>query len=202
MPEYAISRRLIKKSCDFNILDEKYFPGKKRAGIKPNRMLACHYGTAYKEGYFFQGKRVIVEEKAVSLFEWWLVNNPISLMKLSISGGLSNVHHLIRGPWWPSITSRGLSGTRSCNMGLFRSDLCTVNGFNEDFMGWGREDSELVARLYLYGLKRRSHLFMAICFHLWHQENSRERLEYNDAMLRKALISDDFIVPHGLVKKI
>lgn len=167
----------------------------------PNRHFVKDHFQLAKEGYFFQGKRVIVEEKAVSLFEWWFVNNPISLMKLSISGGLSNVHHLIRGPWWPSITSKGLSGTRSCNMGLFRSDLFTVNGFNEDFIGWGREDSELVARLYRYGLKRRSHLFMAICFHLWHQENSREKLEYNDGMLRKALISDDFMVPHGLVKK-
>ena len=46
--------KINKKSCNFNILDEKCFPGKKRAGIKPDRMLVCHYGTAYKEEYFFQ----------------------------------------------------------------------------------------------------------------------------------------------------
>ncbi len=167
----------------------------------PHRHFVKDHFRLAKAGYFFQGKRVLVEEKVVSLFKWWLVNKPMALMKFAISGGLSNVHHLIRCPWWPSVTSSGLSGTRSCNMGLFRTDLFAVNGFNEDFVGWGREDSELVARLYAYGLKRKTHPFMAICFHLWHHENSRERLEYNDELLRKALICDDFSVPHGLVKK-
>ena len=36
-----------------------------------------------------------------------------------------------------------LSGSISINMGIFKSDLLAVNGFNEDFLGWGREDSEL-----------------------------------------------------------
>ena len=49
-------------------------------------------------------------------------------------------------------------------MGFFRKDLFAVNGFNQAFQGWGREDSELVARLYNYGIKRREHPFMAVCF--------------------------------------
>jgi predicted glycosyltransferase involved in capsule biosynthesis len=86
-------------------------------------------------------------------------------------------------------------------MGLFRSDLFAVNGFNEDFEGWGREDSELAARLYNYGLKRNVHPFMAICFHLWHTENSREQLADNDEMLRKAQLSNDYYALQGLVKR-
>ena len=32
-------------------------------------------------------------------------------------------------------------------MAFFREDFLSVNGFNEDFVGWGREDSEFGARL-------------------------------------------------------
>ena len=39
---------------------------------------------------------------------------------------------------------RDLRGIRGCNLGLWREDLVRVNGYNEAFVGWGREDSELV----------------------------------------------------------
>ena len=85
-------------------------------------------------------------------------------------------------------------------MGLFKSDLAAVNGFNEDFVGWGREDSELVVRLSNYGLKRKTHPFMAICYHLWHVENDRARVKDNDAMLKAASASGASYCPNGLVK--
>ena len=86
-------------------------------------------------------------------------------------------------------------------MGLFKKDIVAVNGFNLDFVGWGREDSELAVRLYHYGLKRKDHPFMAVCFHLWHDENSRERLSVNDQLLKKAMDSNDYFCPNGLVQR-
>ena len=166
----------------------------------PNRHFVNDHLRLAQRGFFFQGKRVLVAEKATARFDWQDTNAPLTLMKLMLGGGLANAHHLIRCAWLPAKASAGLSGTRSCNMGLFKSDLVAVNGFNEDFVGWGREDSELVARLYSYGLKRNVHAFMAICFHLWHADNSRERLAHNDEMLNKAFKSNDYYTPQGLVK--
>ncbi len=83
-------------------------------------------------------------------------------------------------------------------MGFFKEDILSVNGFNQDFVGWGREDSELIVRLYRYGLKRKSHPFMAICYHLWHEENSRNRLSINDELLQRWIESDSYICPNGL----
>ncbi|BEG56852.1 hypothetical protein NHP21005_05400 [Helicobacter sp. NHP21005] len=37
-------------------------------------------------------------------------------------------------------------GVRSCNMGFSKQDCLDIAGFNENFVGWGREDSEFVAR--------------------------------------------------------
>ena len=39
-------------------------------------------------------------------------------------------------------------------MAFYKKDFESVNGFNNDFEGWGREDSEFVARLINNGIKR------------------------------------------------
>lgn len=167
----------------------------------PNRHFVDDHIRLAKSGCFFQGKRVLVRKKSAAAFDWRDTGSFMSLMRLMLSGSLGNAHHLVRLAWFPAVGSSGLSGTRSCNLGIFRSDLFAVNGFNESFVGWGREDSELVVRLFAYGLKRRIHPFRAICFHLWHADNSRERLDHNDAILKKAVASNDYYIRRGLVKK-
>ena len=77
-------------------------------------------------------------------------------------------------------------------------DIRAVNGFNHDFEGWGREDSELVVRLFKYGLKRKENPFKAICFHLWHHDNKRNCLEKNDRILKKVMESESFFCKSGL----
>ena len=84
------------------------------------------------------------------------------------------------------------------NMGLFKKDVTAVNGFNHDFTGWGREDSEFVIRLFRYGLKRKENPFKAICYHLWHPENSRNNLGKNDIILEKAIASKVYFCDSGL----
>ena len=86
-------------------------------------------------------------------------------------------------------------------MGVFREDLYAVNGFNDDFEGWGREDSELAVRLYAWGLKRKEHFFMAICFHLWHEQNDRQRLAINDRVLRRTMDTGRHRCANGLVSE-
>ena len=86
-------------------------------------------------------------------------------------------------------------------MGFFREDIFAVNGFNTDFAGWGREDSELAVRLYRLGLRRKGQPFRAACFHLWHPEHARDRLERNDNLLRDAMASKAYACKNGLVQR-
>jgi len=64
-----------------------------------------------------------------------------------------------------------------------------VNGFNEAFEGWGKEDSELVVRLFHHGIQRKDVRFQAAVFHLHHPEFDRGRLERNIRMLEEAQAS-------------
>ena len=68
---------------------------------------------------------------------------------------------------------------QTCNMAFFKNDCMKVNGFNEDFIGWGREDSEFGVRLMNIGIKRRDLKFKAIGYHIHHEGISREMLEKN-----------------------
>lgn len=151
-------------------------------------------------GFFFQGKRVLID---MSLSPDFTVASIIggNHIRLLRSKHVSNKHHLFRLPWLPVSTSKRLSGVRGCNMGFFKNDLLAVNGYNEDFHGWGREDSELVVRLYKYGLKRRQHNFAAICYHLWHPENPRHHLAQNDQLLAQAIASDSYICRNGISRR-
>ena len=145
------------------------------------------HGALAREGWFFQGKRILVNEGAETDFHFSQANSLVSRLAMALKGKIDNAHHIFRIPFFPVMEKKKLSGIRSCNMGMFKSDIMAVNGFNNAFQGWGREDSEFVSRLMAYGVRRQEHPFKAICYHLWHPENSRENLERNDEILAETL---------------
>ncbi len=76
---------------------------------------------------------------------------------------------------------------RGCNTSYFRSDAIAVNGYNEDFMGWGREDSELALRFHNYGLSARRLRYRGIVYHIYHLEKSKDRLEINNDIEQRTI---------------
>jgi predicted glycosyltransferase involved in capsule biosynthesis len=79
--------------------------------------------------------------------------------------------------------------------------LIAVNGFNEDFVGWGFEDSDLAIRLIRAGIRVKSGRFATNVLHLWHPESSRSNIENNKALLKNSW-SNDIKVPEGLDKHV
>lgn len=56
-----------------------------------------------------------------------------------------------------------------CHFSLFKEDLESVNGFDENYEGWGLEDDDLAMRLHMAGVKGRSVILEARALHLWHE---------------------------------
>jgi len=79
-----------------------------------------------------------------------------------------------------------LHGIHGCHLSCWLQDLVTVNGFDEGFEGWGREDSDLVARLFHAGV-RRCNLRGSPVLHLWHPEEDRGKVPENDRLLQACL---------------
>ena len=85
-------------------------------------------------------------------------------------------------------------------MAFWREDVIRVNGFNEDFIGWGREDSEFVHRMLNLGLQRLYLKFAGVGYHLYHKENSRRSLADNDIILQKTIDEKLTYCPNGIDK--
>jgi len=69
---------------------------------------------------------------------------------------------------------------RGCNTSFFKSDFVKVNGYNEEFRGWGREDSELALRFHNNNVLAKRLRYAGIVFHIYHDEKSKSNLEKNN----------------------
>ena len=165
-----------------------------------NRHFIADHLSLAEEGYFIQGKRVLVSRSAVEAFDHTYADSAAILITMAIIGKISNVHHLVRLPFFPAVKNTKLKGIKSCNMSFFRRDIIAVNGFNEEYVGWGNEDSDLACRFFKYGLMKKVHQFMAVCFHLWHPTNKVVPAR-NEKLLAAAVASGEYFCEHGLVKK-
>jgi glycosyltransferase involved in cell wall biosynthesis len=134
-----------------------------------------------RAGRLVQGTRVLLSEARTRQA---LANGEIRFgaFERGVGNRLNALPMRWLSPLVPS-SSDPLRGVRSCNMGFWLADAERVNGFDERFVGWGREDSEFVARLVNAGVRRRKLKFGGIMYHLWHPERPRDALEANDELL-------------------
>ena len=140
-----------------------------------------------EKNFFVQGQRVLVNESITKK----IINNQYKNLFL-FSRGLKNRKNAIYSAFLSKIfltRKNVLNGIKTCNLAFYKSDCINVNGFNNEIEGWGREDSEFVARLFNNNVCRKNIHFNMIQFHLWHQDSSREVLQKNNIILQKAIES-------------
>jgi len=144
--------------------------------------VADHGGFA-RRGTFTQGIRIPLDARRTAQ----ALASPAELPALTMggAGGLRSlyaVHAPKSSRVWRTVAN-GFIAVKSCNLAVWRDDLVAVNGFNHDFVGWGPEDKELVARLQHHGIRRQTLLFGGIAYHLHHPPAQRNRLSANEAIL-------------------
>lgn len=140
--------------------------------------------THARPGQFIQGGRVLFDQHLTALH---LDNGHLPSL---FSKGVGNRKNMINSHWLSSCFSKISNtdkSTRSCNMSFWRSDVLAINGFNNAFVGWGREDSEFVIRMLNSGLNRLYLKFAGVGYHLYHNENSRASLTENDVLLEQTI---------------
>ncbi len=115
-------------------------------------------------------------------------------------GGINRLSALLRLPLGPlrRLRQRQWQGARSCNLAIWRADLDRVDGFDGDYSGWGKEDSDIIVRLLHAGVRRKDGAFATGVLHLWHAEAERGRLAENERKLSDSLASDRVRARRGL----
>ncbi len=149
-----------------------------------------------RPGFFVQGTRVLLNktlsEKVVQTGQ---------LQSTFCRHGVENRKNCLRSNILArlfSFKSRRLRGVRTCNFAFWRQDAVQVNGFNEEFVGWGREDSEFTVRLMNIGIRRQNIKFNALAYHLYHPISDRKHLAENDHILQQTIDQKLCFCEHGL----
>jgi glycosyltransferase involved in cell wall biosynthesis len=145
---------------------------------------------------FVQGHRALIERNGAGAFGLgpFAQDRRRALLKFQLRG----LKHAYRWPRPLKQVRHDLRGARGCNLAVWRADLVAINGYNEAFSGWGREDSEMILRLMNSGVRRLDVRGWALCYHLWHPPASRSGLAANDELLAQARQQAATRCEHGL----
>ena len=170
--------------------------------VRPN-FVATHRRLA-EPGWFVTGNRIllsrdltakVLQEKQTP--EIWSAARWIAER---LRGGVNRLSALLPLPLGPLRRLRRTAwrGARSCNLAIWRRDLDRVDGFDADYSGWGKEDSDIIVRLLHAGVRRKDGTFATGVIHLWHAEADRSRLTDNERKLSDIIGSDRIRAQRGL----
>lgn len=157
-----------------------------------------------EDGWFVTGNRILMSEQLTTKIlrekldpETWSYRE---WAKERGRGGINRTVPLVRLPLGPlrKLRWRAWRGARSCNLGIWRSDLNRVDGFDCAYEGWGREDSDLLVRLLHAGVRRKDGVFATGVLHLWHPTADRSWLSDNDQKLDDVRAGGNILARRGL----
>ncbi len=161
----------------------------------PHPKFVADHAALAEAGCWVQGRRCFVREEFVSEFDatrmpaWqWMLTGKISGAAKGVRWPIPIIRHDTR--------QRGIIG---CNMAFWREDIRAVNGFDEDYTGWGTgEDSDIGTRLYHLGRRRKFVYGRAITFHLNHPQLPRAHHAASLARLAETIASRKITCANGL----
>lgn len=151
-----------------------------------------------EKGWFISGSRLLLSknltEDAVAgknkILDW----NFWQWLFARLSGQCNRILPLLHIPFFPRKTkSNEWRGAKTCNLAMWHEDFNRVKGFNEQFIGWGYEDSDLVVRLLRANIRRKQGQYAVTVLHLWHKENDRQHEADNWNKLIKTQNSNSIV---------
>jgi glycosyltransferase involved in cell wall biosynthesis len=165
--------------------------------------IAAHRALA-ERGRFVTGNRVLLSrELSEHILQDGLPAEDWNLPRwvaLRLGGKVNRLLPLFSLPLGPlrKLHAQAWRGARGANIAIWRSDLLAVDGFDANFSGWGREDSDLFVRLIRAGVHRKDGRWATGVLHLWHREADRAGLAENERRLEEILAGDRIRATKGL----
>jgi hypothetical protein len=154
--------------------------------VPHHRFVADHARLA-EEGFWVQGRRCFVRQDFAAEFS----PGATPMLRWILMGRITG---LAKAVWLPRPWIRrncGQRGIIGCNMGFWREDLLAVNGFDEEYTGWGiGEDSDVGTRLYHLGRPRKFVYGHALVYHLNHPMLGRAHVQASLQRLTETIRSN------------
>jgi len=155
-----------------------------------------------KSGHFVCGTRSNIDK---GLTQKIIENGNFNSISF-FSKGLKKKYNAIRNYSISILNSKFQSSQKNikyvlgCNMAFWKKDFISVNGYNEYFKGWGKEDNDLCNRLFNNKTKLSFLKYGAVIYHLFHEENQRSSINTNAEMLQESINNKTTSVKIGVNK--
>ncbi|MBS0290249.1 MAG: glycosyltransferase family 2 protein [Proteobacteria bacterium] len=153
----------------------------------------ANHAKLAQAGWFVAGNRVLLSQS----FTQTILNQELKIEKYKAQQWLRAVltgrcNRLAPYQYFPlgkirTWRKHQWAGAKTCNLGMWRQDFINVNGFDENFVGWGFEDSDLVIRLLRHGCYKKLGKFAVEVCHLWHLSQNKAQLSENKSRLKHTL---------------
>lgn len=146
----------------------------------PHRRFVADHLRHAQPGAFVQGRRAGIRARYVRQVS----PRRFHPLMLFLARRLYGLRRGLRRPW-AIVRVNDRSLIQGCNFAVWRDDFFRVNGYDESFVGWGHEDTELAERLCNSGLICKTVIGQAIVYHLDHPRVARYRIAVNERILER-----------------
>ena len=170
----------------------------------PQRDFIAQHRKLAQKGYMVTGSRILLSEAFTARVLAERIDLPAAggaaMCGFRLKGHMNKVLQvMLRLPDIGRASDRfSWRRIKGCNLGMWRSDLETINGFDESFRGWGHEDSDLVVRMFNAGVMRKDGAFATEVFHLWHREAQRDQATSNKHLVLERAANKATLASRGL----
>ncbi|HEV8511966.1 MAG TPA: glycosyltransferase [Cyclobacteriaceae bacterium] len=191
----ALNASVVRATTDFIIFID--------GDCVPHKKLVKEYIKAKRAGRILYGRRVMLNERISSQLLKNKKLSSLNFFNLLISGCKrveEGLYLKIIPQYFKKKDSARLLG---CNMGIFKSDLVAINGFDEDYVApGGGEDTDIEWRLEaLKSIEFYSMKYRAIVYHLYHIERFSTAMEIKTrAIVDRKIQLGFFICKNGIEK--
>ena len=157
------------------------------------------YAKNFNNGDMFVGRRFNLGKKYTEV----VLKNKIrkfNFLRLIFTD--CRIKEIARGAYLPWLKVKRTTRCLGSNFGIKRELLLKLNGFDENYIGYGLEDVDIEKRVLMAGGKIFSMKNKAIQYHLYHPEpqGNSERYHLNRAVLDKTIETKQYICKNGLEK--
>lgn len=171
----------------------------------PHRDYVRDHIDQQEEGRYLAGRRVEVGPELSAILSLEHVRKGFfdhlhwPLLLSAFKGETEFFHRAIRvpSPWLRRVLKlEHVVDMKGCNYSVSRKALEAINGFDEAYEGYGREDTDVEIRLQNLGLKIKSMKGLAVQYHIWHPR--REFTPANESRLEELRKNGRFWCEKGL----
>lgn len=151
-----------------------------------------------QENNFIVGSRTLLNQTKTAELKKTKQLSDMGFFSSGIDNRLNSLRIVPLQRFFFTHQDRNIFHGKGCNMSFWKKHFLAANGYDEAYMGWGLEDTDLIVRLMHLGLHKKTLKFGAVAYHLHHKISSRNNFDRNNNRLSQVVKEGVIIASIGV----